>query len=274
MGTDERVSVAMIAICPSTGDVVWDEFEGLSFITLCCIFTKLWNRQPHAHRTGGKPGFRRCVRPLTRFPVDQTGPHEAIRALTAHEELEPCNREDDQTLHRVRGCFLTFLLRPSTTDNQPQALPYRASHAHRAVQEADGVHRRICPVVQVLHRDAHTCFGKLQEGLVHPYFAQYCKIIQYMCRGLDGRGHRLSEARSDSPRTIAQIPHHIQRGRCTPGNTVFRQIHGTNTHAAKREHPHESVRDFFHVAKLYANNVDVFAEKSIVMTPTTVRKAR
>ena len=29
MGTDERVNVAMIAITPSTGDVVWDEFEGV-----------------------------------------------------------------------------------------------------------------------------------------------------------------------------------------------------------------------------------------------------
>ena len=28
MGTDERVNFAMIAISPSTGDVVWDEFEG------------------------------------------------------------------------------------------------------------------------------------------------------------------------------------------------------------------------------------------------------
>lgn len=27
-GTDERVTIAMIAISPSTGDVVWDEFEG------------------------------------------------------------------------------------------------------------------------------------------------------------------------------------------------------------------------------------------------------
>ncbi|KAF8497242.1 DNA mismatch repair protein MSH3 [Russula emetica] len=28
MGADERVNIGMIAICPSTGDVVWDEFEG------------------------------------------------------------------------------------------------------------------------------------------------------------------------------------------------------------------------------------------------------
>jgi DNA mismatch repair protein MSH3 len=28
MGADEKVSISMIAICPSTGDVVWDEFEG------------------------------------------------------------------------------------------------------------------------------------------------------------------------------------------------------------------------------------------------------
>ena len=31
MGTDERVNFAMIAISPSTGDVVWDEFEGTKF---------------------------------------------------------------------------------------------------------------------------------------------------------------------------------------------------------------------------------------------------
>jgi DNA mismatch repair protein MSH3 len=28
MGVDDRVSISMIAICPSTGDIVWDEFEG------------------------------------------------------------------------------------------------------------------------------------------------------------------------------------------------------------------------------------------------------
>jgi DNA mismatch repair protein MSH3 len=31
MGADERVNIGMIAICPSTGDVVWDEFEGKCF---------------------------------------------------------------------------------------------------------------------------------------------------------------------------------------------------------------------------------------------------
>ena len=29
MGTDERVSIAMVSIAPSTGDVVWDEFDGV-----------------------------------------------------------------------------------------------------------------------------------------------------------------------------------------------------------------------------------------------------
>ena len=28
MGTDERVLIATLSISPSTGDVVWDEFEG------------------------------------------------------------------------------------------------------------------------------------------------------------------------------------------------------------------------------------------------------
>ena len=32
MGTDERVNIGMITICPSTGDVVWDEFEGKCLI--------------------------------------------------------------------------------------------------------------------------------------------------------------------------------------------------------------------------------------------------
>lgn len=32
MGADERVNIGMIAICPSTGDVVWDEFEGKCLI--------------------------------------------------------------------------------------------------------------------------------------------------------------------------------------------------------------------------------------------------
>ena len=30
MGADERVSISMISICPSTGDVVYDEFDGQS----------------------------------------------------------------------------------------------------------------------------------------------------------------------------------------------------------------------------------------------------
>lgn len=32
MGNDERVSISMISICPSTGDVVWDEFDGISLM--------------------------------------------------------------------------------------------------------------------------------------------------------------------------------------------------------------------------------------------------
>ena len=28
MGIDERVSIGMVVVCPSTGDVVWDEFDG------------------------------------------------------------------------------------------------------------------------------------------------------------------------------------------------------------------------------------------------------
>jgi hypothetical protein len=36
MGADERVSIGMIVICPSTGDVIWDEFKGRLLIE--CFF--------------------------------------------------------------------------------------------------------------------------------------------------------------------------------------------------------------------------------------------
>jgi DNA mismatch repair protein MSH3 len=39
MGADERVIIGMIVICPSTGDVIWDEFEGrllIDYFFLLC----------------------------------------------------------------------------------------------------------------------------------------------------------------------------------------------------------------------------------------------
>lgn len=36
MGADERVSISMISICPSTGDVVYDEFDGQSLGSHAC----------------------------------------------------------------------------------------------------------------------------------------------------------------------------------------------------------------------------------------------
>jgi DNA mismatch repair protein MSH3 len=41
IGPDERVSIGMIAICPSTGDVIWDEFEGKFLIWYLPGSTKL-----------------------------------------------------------------------------------------------------------------------------------------------------------------------------------------------------------------------------------------
>lgn len=55
MGADERVSISMISICPSTGDVVYDEFDGQSlgsgacatyllreFQTQACVLNSKW----------------------------------------------------------------------------------------------------------------------------------------------------------------------------------------------------------------------------------------
>lgn len=40
MGADERVCVSMITISPSTGDVVWDQFEGRYCMLSPIIFTE------------------------------------------------------------------------------------------------------------------------------------------------------------------------------------------------------------------------------------------
>jgi hypothetical protein len=50
MGADERVNVGMIVICPSTGDVVWDEFEGKFLLSTCPTSAKVAFRWPYAHR--------------------------------------------------------------------------------------------------------------------------------------------------------------------------------------------------------------------------------
>ena len=31
IGMDEKVNFGMVVVCPSTGDVVWDEFKGWSY---------------------------------------------------------------------------------------------------------------------------------------------------------------------------------------------------------------------------------------------------
>lgn len=54
MGADERVNIGMIAICPSTGDVVWDEFEGKCPIELLYGATDNSLRWPYAYRVGGE----------------------------------------------------------------------------------------------------------------------------------------------------------------------------------------------------------------------------
>ena len=40
MGADERVSISVVAVTPSTGDVLWDEFEDgfmRNELEVCCI---------------------------------------------------------------------------------------------------------------------------------------------------------------------------------------------------------------------------------------------
>lgn len=40
MGVDERVLISMISICPSTGDIVYDEFDGEPFECQWIMMTK------------------------------------------------------------------------------------------------------------------------------------------------------------------------------------------------------------------------------------------
>jgi DNA mismatch repair protein MSH3 len=41
MGADERVKVGFIAVTPSTGDVVWDEFDGTTCSQRCFVVIKM-----------------------------------------------------------------------------------------------------------------------------------------------------------------------------------------------------------------------------------------
>jgi len=53
MGVDEKVSLGMIVICPSTGDVVWDDFVGQPIF--CSLYFDRISRHlcrwTHAYRT-------------------------------------------------------------------------------------------------------------------------------------------------------------------------------------------------------------------------------
>lgn len=49
MGADERVNLGMIVICPSTGDVVWDEFEGEFLLSTCPTSANVAFRWPYAY---------------------------------------------------------------------------------------------------------------------------------------------------------------------------------------------------------------------------------
>ena len=44
MGADEKVTIGMIVICPSTGDVVWDEFDGICLHYLIASIISHWGQ--------------------------------------------------------------------------------------------------------------------------------------------------------------------------------------------------------------------------------------
>ena len=45
MGVDEKVTVGIIIVCPSSGEVTWDEFEGNVFIHCFSDATEVDNAQ-------------------------------------------------------------------------------------------------------------------------------------------------------------------------------------------------------------------------------------
>lgn len=49
MGADERVNIGMVTICPSTGDVIWDEFEGKSLISTHIVLPGAYNLPSDGH---------------------------------------------------------------------------------------------------------------------------------------------------------------------------------------------------------------------------------
>lgn len=49
MGADERVNIGMITICPSTGDVIWDEFEGKFLSGTHFVLPRVYNLPSDGH---------------------------------------------------------------------------------------------------------------------------------------------------------------------------------------------------------------------------------
>lgn len=84
MGADERVNIGMIAICPSTGDVVWDEFEGKCLIGRFSDVAE--NSSPtlrwsHAYRAGGEFFLSLLLSAnFLTFMLDEDGPLQTCGA--------------------------------------------------------------------------------------------------------------------------------------------------------------------------------------------------
>jgi hypothetical protein len=68
------VYIGMITICPSTGDVVWDEFEGTIRHIYIPLLTLFFGRHPDANGARGSIVFHSFQINLN--DVDETSTHE------------------------------------------------------------------------------------------------------------------------------------------------------------------------------------------------------
>lgn len=141
MGADERVSISMISICPSTGDVVYDEFDGQSLGSGACATYLLREFQTQACVLNSK--WVECCRLITwEFnwrivrSTDKNDAYQTCRTSLAWKGVEQDNRENINPLHQVRT--VTLLLSyprkiwPTYSETQPALHIYeRKSIARR-----------------------------------------------------------------------------------------------------------------------------------------------
>lgn len=98
MGADERVSIGMVTICPSTGDVVWDEFEGKFLIRRSLVPLRAYRLPSDGHmRTELEvTAFMQSISRRSPTFSDKDGALQTSRTTAARTGVDETHRANAQ----------------------------------------------------------------------------------------------------------------------------------------------------------------------------------